>query len=98
MSRIHFRGIMPALITPLTAEGKVNAAAVKALMDDNYAKGVAGFYVTGGTVNITASGSFDYDGTATYTGGTIIVNGQTVNSITNSMMGGMGSMQMGRRR
>ena len=49
MSRIHFRGIMPALITPLTAEGKVNAAAVKALMDDNYAKGVAGFYVTGGT-------------------------------------------------
>ncbi|MBQ4351096.1 MAG: carbohydrate-binding domain-containing protein [Clostridia bacterium] len=50
-------------------------------------------YVTGGTVNITANGSFDYDGTATYTGGTIIVNGQTVNSITNSMMGG--GMQMG---
>ena len=37
--------------------------------------------------------SFDYDGQATYTGGTIIVNGQTVNSITNSMMGG--GMQMG---
>jgi len=54
-------------------------------------------YMTGGTVNITASGSFDYDGTATYTGGTIIVNGQTVNSITNSMMGGMGNMQMGGR-
>ena len=50
-------------------------------------------YVTGGTVNITANGSFDYDGQATYTGGTIIVNGQTVNSITNSMMGG--GMQMG---
>ncbi len=50
-------------------------------------------YITGGTVNITASGSFDYDGTATYTSGTIIVNGQTVNSITNSMMGG--GMQMG---
>ncbi|MBQ4107361.1 MAG: dihydrodipicolinate synthase family protein [Lentisphaeria bacterium] len=49
MSKIHFRGIMPALITPLTADGKVNAAAVKALMDDNYAKGVTGFYVTGGT-------------------------------------------------
>ena len=54
-------------------------------------------YVTGGTVNITANGSFDYDGSATYTGGTIIVNGQTVNSITGSMMGGMGGMQMGRR-
>ncbi|MBE6723621.1 MAG: carbohydrate-binding domain-containing protein, partial [Ruminococcaceae bacterium] len=57
-------------------------------------------YMTGGTVNITASGSFDYDGTATYTGGTITVNGQTVNSITNSMMGGGmmgGGMQMGGR-
>ena len=52
-------------------------------------------YVTGGTINITSQmSSFDYDGTATYTGGTIIVNGQTVNSITNSMMGG--GMQMGR--
>ena len=50
-------------------------------------------YVTGGTVNITANGSFDYDGQATYTGGTIIVNGQAVNNITNSMMGG--GMQMG---
>ena len=53
-------------------------------------------YVTGGTINITSQmSSFDYDGTATYTGGTIIVNGQTVNSITNSMMGG--GMQMGGR-
>ena len=54
-------------------------------------------YVTGGTVSITAQmSSFDYDGTATYTGGTIVVNGQTVNSITGSMMGsGMGGMQTG---
>ena len=51
-------------------------------------------YVTGGTINITSQmSSFDYDGQATYMGGTIIVNGQTVNSITNSMMGG--GMQMG---
>ena len=53
-------------------------------------------YVTGGTINITSQmSSFDYDGTATYTGGTIVVNGQTVNSITGSMMGG--GMQMGGR-
>ena len=46
-------------------------------------------YVSGGTINITSTmSSFDYDGTATCTGGTIIVNGQTVNSITSSMMGG----------
>ncbi|MBR2282090.1 MAG: carbohydrate-binding domain-containing protein [Spirochaetales bacterium] len=45
-------------------------------------------YVNGGTLNITATSAFDYDGGASYTGGTIIVNGQTVNTITNSMMGG----------
>ena len=45
-------------------------------------------YVNGGTLNITATSAFDYDGTAKYTGGTIIVNGTTVNSITNSMAGG----------
>ncbi len=53
-------------------------------------------YVNGGTLNITANSPFDYDGTAKYTGGTIIVNGQTVNSITNQMMGGgMGGMNQG---
>lgn len=45
--------------------------------------------VNGGSINITApTSSFDYDGTATYNGGTIIINGQTVNSIPQSMMGG----------
>ena len=47
--------------------------------------------VSGGTINITApTSSFDYDGTATYTGGTIIVNGQQLDSIPQSMMGGPG--------
>ncbi len=45
-------------------------------------------YVNGGTINITASSPFDYDGSAKYTGGTIIVNGVTTNAITNQMMGG----------
>ncbi len=47
-------------------------------------------YVTGGTVNVTGNSSFDYDGTATWTGGTIIVNGRQVSSIPNQMMGGGG--------
>ena len=47
--------------------------------------------VNGGTIDITAQmSSFDYDGTATYNGGTIIINGQEVNSIPQSMMGGGG--------
>ena len=48
-------------------------------------------YVNGGTIDITAQvSSFDYDGTAEYNGGTIIINGSQVDSIPQSMMGGMG--------
>ncbi len=58
--------------------------------------------VSGGTINITCptqgtAESFDYDGTATYNGGTIIVNGETLSDIPTPMMmgggrGGMGGM------
>ena len=44
--------------------------------------------VNGGTLNVTGSSTFDYDGSAQYNGGTIIVNGQQVSSIPNQMMGG----------
>lgn len=44
--------------------------------------------ITGGTIDITAQSSFDYDGTGTLTGGTITVNGQQVTELTNQMMGG----------
>ena len=45
-------------------------------------------YINGGTVDIKANSPFDYDGTAQYNGGTIIVNGTQTNTITNQMMGG----------
>lgn len=46
-------------------------------------------YVNGGTINVTAQmSSFDYDRTAEFNGGTIIVNGQEVSEIPQSMMGG----------
>lgn len=54
-------------------------------------------YVNGGTIDITAQSSFDYDGTAKYSGGTIIVNGVTTNTITNQMMGGPGGGGFGGR-
>lgn len=44
--------------------------------------------VTGGTINLTGNSTWDYDGEATYTGGTIIENGDTTNSVKNSMMMG----------
>ena len=46
--------------------------------------------INGGTIDITGNSAFDYDGTAQYNGGTIIINGETVNAIPNQMMGGMG--------
>ncbi len=46
--------------------------------------------MNGGTVNVTGNSSFDYDGSARYSGGTIIVNGQQVNGIPNQMAGGRG--------
>ena len=52
-------------------------------------------YISGGTLDITAQSPFDYDGTAKYTGGTIIVNGTTTNQITNQMMGGPNGGQNG---
>ncbi len=47
--------------------------------------------VNDGTISITApTSSFDYDGTAEYNGGTIIINGEQVSEIPQSMMGGGG--------
>ncbi|WP_297959158.1 carbohydrate-binding domain-containing protein [uncultured Ruminococcus sp.] len=46
-------------------------------------------YVNGGTINVTAQmSSFDYDEKAEFNGGTIIVNGEEVDEIPQSMMGG----------
>ena len=45
-------------------------------------------YINGGTIDITGNSPFDYDGESKYTGGTIIVNGEQTNTITNQMMGG----------
>lgn len=47
-------------------------------------------YINGGTLDIKAQSPFDYDGTAEYNGGMIIVNGEETNEITNQTMGGRG--------
>ena len=51
-------------------------------------------YINGGTLTISAQSPFDYDGIGELNGGTVIVNGQKINQLTNQMMGGMeGPMQ-----
>ena len=42
-------GVFPALPTPFTAEGKINAKSLEALVKRNITKGVDGFYVCGST-------------------------------------------------
>lgn len=47
--------------------------------------------ITGGIIDITSNSAFDYDGKCNYSSGTIIVNGQQVDSITpNNFNGGKG--------
>ncbi len=51
--------------------------------------------ITGGTINVSGQSPFDYDGTCTHTGGTIIINGTETNSVTNQFGGGMPGGRMG---
>lgn len=44
-----FRGVFPAIITPMTPEGRLNEAALREVMEFNIQAGVHGFWVAGGT-------------------------------------------------
>lgn len=44
-----FQGIVPAIITPMTSEGKLNEKAYRQVMEFNIQAGVHGFWVAGGT-------------------------------------------------
>lgn len=45
----EFRGVYPALVTPLDADGNVNGGVIQDLVDWHLEVGVDGFYVAGGT-------------------------------------------------
>ncbi len=40
---------MPAIITPMNADGSVNFDAFRAVLEDNIQRGVHGFWIAGGT-------------------------------------------------
>jgi hypothetical protein len=53
-------------------------------------------YINGGTLNISAQFAFDYVSDGQLNGGTVIVNGEEITQLTNSMMEGpMGGMENG---
>jgi dihydrodipicolinate synthase/N-acetylneuraminate lyase len=45
----EFKGIFPAIITPMTREGALNESAFRQVMEFNIQAGVQGFWVAGGT-------------------------------------------------
>ncbi|MDE6276313.1 MAG: N-acetylneuraminate lyase [Clostridia bacterium] len=49
MNREKFKGVFSALLTPYTADDKINGKSVKQIIDFNLAKGINGFYVGGST-------------------------------------------------
>lgn len=46
---MKFTGVIPALVTPVTTEGKLNVAALEKLVEGLLAEGADGFYVGGAT-------------------------------------------------
>ena len=46
---VKYSGIWPALVTPLTSDGRVNVPVTEALINDLIATGISGLYVCGGT-------------------------------------------------
>lgn len=49
LSNIKFKGIFPAIVTPLTNDFKINKMAIKQMLDYNYENGADGFYICGST-------------------------------------------------
>ena len=45
----EFKGMFPAPPTPVTEDGRVNEKALRALLEDNIAHGVDGFWMAGTT-------------------------------------------------
>lgn len=77
--------------TNYSVKVEINGGDIKVKMGSGDTDGIdsnGDIYINGGTINITGNSPFDYDGTAKYSGGTMIVNGTETTQITNQMMGG----------
>ena len=75
---------------------EINGGSLSIAMSGNDVDGIdanGNIIVSGGTIDITypqqgPSESFDYDGSAEFNGGTVIINGTEVSEIPSAMMGG----------
>ena len=76
------------------AKIEINGGSVTVTMASGDTDGIdsnGDIVINGGTVNVTGGSAFDCDGTAEYTGGTIIVNGEKLSYIPTQSMGGRGT-------
>ena len=48
-NNVMFRGVMPALVTPVDDSGKIKKDVLKKLVDWHISEGVSGFYICGST-------------------------------------------------
>ena len=74
-----------------------NGATVNVAMGAGDTDGIdsnGNLYINGGVISVTGNSTFDYDGTVSFTGGTVYINGQQTSSIPNQMMGGGGGRGM----
>ena len=77
--------------TSYTTTFELNDGNIKITMSSGDTDGVdsnGNIIINGGTIDVSGSSTFDYDGTAQYNGGTIIVNGSQVTTIPNQIIGG----------
>ncbi len=85
--------------TAMSVKIEINGGEISVVMGSGDTDGIdsnGDLIITGGTISVTAQSPFDYDGTCTHTGGTLIVNGTETDTITNQFMGGgMMGGQMG---
>ena len=45
----QFKGVVPALVTPMRADGSLHEESLRRILEFNIAAGVHGFWVAGGT-------------------------------------------------
>lgn len=80
-----------------TATVEINGGDITIVMGAGDTDGIdsnGDLIINGGTVNITANSPFDYVGAGVINGGTVIVNGQEITTLTNQFEGGMGGGMM----
>ncbi len=76
--------------TPTVEINGGNISVTMAAGDTDAIDSNGNLYITGGTLTISAQSPFDFDGQGVLSGGTVIVNGTEVTSLSNQMMGDPG--------